>query len=87
MTQTPNETPLDRATDPEYAAISSAAVIGLIIAILGVWPLLLISHYWIEPPSSVPDLMVHLAVFWQLRSWGCSSGRLPIGRSVGPTGC
>ena len=63
MTQTPKETQLDRATDPEYAAVSSAAAVGLVIAVLGVWPLLLISNDWVEPPSSVPDLVVSLAIF------------------------
>ena len=63
MTQTPKATQLDRATDPEYAAVSSAAAVGLVIAVLGVWPLLLISNDWVEPPSSVPDLMVSLAIF------------------------
>ena len=63
MTQMPKGTQLDRATDPEYAAVSSAAAIGLVIAVLGVWPLLLISNNWIEPPSSLPDLVVTLAIF------------------------
>jgi hypothetical protein len=63
MTQTPKETQLDRATDPEYAAVSSAAAIGLVIAVLGVWPLLLISNDWVEPPSSGADLVVSLAIF------------------------
>ncbi|HET6441142.1 MAG TPA: DUF4190 domain-containing protein [Phycisphaerae bacterium] len=63
MTQTPKETQLDRATDPEYAAVSSAAAVSLVIAVLGIWPLLLISNDWVEPPSSVPDLVVSLAIF------------------------
>lgn len=63
MTQTPNGTQLDRATDPEYAAVSSAAAVGLVITVLGVWPLLLISNDWVETPSSVPDLVVSLAIF------------------------
>ena len=63
MTQMPKGTQLDRATDPEYAAVSSAAAIGLVIAVLGVWPLLLISNDWVEPPSSGADLVVSLAIF------------------------
>jgi len=63
MRDTQNNTQLDRATDPEYAAVSSAAAVGLVIAVLGVWPLLLISNNWVEPPSSVPDLGVSLAIF------------------------
>ena len=63
MNGTTDKTQLDRATDPEYAAVSSAAAIGLVIAVLGVWPLLLISNDWVEPPSSVPDLVVSLVIF------------------------
>jgi len=63
MTQTPNDSELDRATDPEYAAVSSGAVVGLIIAILGVWPLLPVSKKWIEWPATLPDLVVTLAIF------------------------
>jgi hypothetical protein len=63
VSRTSDKTQLDRATDPEYAAVSSAAAVGLVIAVLGVWPLLLISNNWIEPPSSLPDLFVTLAVF------------------------
>ena len=63
MSDTPDKSQLDRATDPEYAAVSSAAAVGLVIAVLGVWPLLLISNDWVEPPSSGADLVVSLAIF------------------------
>jgi len=63
MSGTPDKSQLDRGTDPEYAAVSSMAVIGLVVAVLGVWPLLLISKHWVEPPTSLPDLVVMTAIF------------------------
>ena len=63
MSGTPDKSQLDRGTDPEYAAVSSMAVIGLVVAVLGVWPLLLISKHWVEPPTSLPDLVVMTVIF------------------------
>ena len=63
MSRTTDQTQLDRATDPEYAAISSTAVIGLVVAVLGVWPLLLITKRWVQPPSYLTDLVVMTAIF------------------------
>ena len=91
VSRTPDKSPLDRATDPEYAAVSSAAVIGLVSAVAGVWPLLLVSKQWVEPPTSARDLAVMMAIFVAApvvslvlslvalvqirRSWGVVTGR------------
>jgi len=72
VTQTPNDSELDRATDPEYAAVSSGAVVGLVISALGVSAFLTEAFV----PAPAVGLVVSLAALRGIRrSRGVLTGR------------
>jgi len=72
MAQIPNDSELDRATDPEYAAVSSSAVVGLVISALGVSAFLTEAFI----PAPVVGLVVSLAALRGIRrSRGVLTGR------------
>jgi hypothetical protein len=70
---TPADGELDRATDPEYAAISPLAVVGLVLSLLGV------AAFFIVPLLVLPllGLGMSLAAYRKIRrSEGVLTGRL-----------
>lgn len=78
MSELPQDGELDRATDPEYAAISTSAVIGLVLAVVG------LAAFRSEPLTVVPAAGLALSLL-ALRKIRLSAGVL-TGRRIALVG-